>query len=402
MIENSIVYRNFKKYNFFRIFKAQGSIIWDEKGKEYIDFTSAWNVTNLGWNNPEINEAINKQIKKNVQGLLWGTDPIQEEYAAKLTSILPKELDACAKATGGTEAIEEAIKVARAATGRKKIVGLKKSYHGQLFASLALGYTQAMVEKIAPLVPDFVQLEFPAENLGAENFKNFLVSLEAMLSKDDIAALVTEPGIITGWGSTLIAYPGYLKAVRELTLKYSTLLIVDEVGTGFSRTGKLFGIEHDKVVPDMIVFAKAISNGAAAIGTVVGKSKLFELTFPYINLISTFGWTPIACAAALKTLEIHLREKTWEQAETKGEYVLRKLQALVGGPILDLRGKGMEIGVGLKDEKTARKVIDAAFKEGLHLVVGSENNLQVMPPLTIPQEILDTGLEILIDVLSKL
>ncbi|MFZ2970392.1 MAG: aminotransferase class III-fold pyridoxal phosphate-dependent enzyme [Minisyncoccia bacterium] len=156
MIENSIVYRNLKKYNFFRISKAEGSLIWDMDSNKYIDLTSGWNVTNLGWNNPEVNEAISKQTKKNVQGLLWGSDPIQEEYAHKLTSALPKKLDACAKATGGTEAIEEAMKIARAVTGRKKIIGFKGSYHGQSFASLALGYSPAMVERISPMVPEII------------------------------------------------------------------------------------------------------------------------------------------------------------------------------------------------------------------------------------------------------
>jgi 4-aminobutyrate aminotransferase-like enzyme len=402
MIENSIVYRDLKKYNFFRISKAEGALIWDRDGKEYIDFTSGWNVTNLGWNNPEVNEAVIRQAKKNVQNLLWGSDPIQEEYAAKLTSALPKKFNACVKATGGTEAIEESIKIARAATGRKKIIGFKKSYHGQLFASLALGNSPEMVERIAPLVPDFIQLEFPVESAGEENFKNFLTILEDILSKRGVAALVTEPGIITGWGSTLIAYPGFLTEINKITRKYGTLLIIDEVGTGFSRTGKLFGIEHENVVPDMIVFAKGISNGAVAIGAVVGSSEIFQSTFPYINLISTFGWTPIACAAALKTLEIHQREKIWEQAETKGKYIMEKLKKLVGGPITGLVGKGMIIGIRLKNATMARKAIDLAFERGLHIVIGSENNLQLMPPLTIPQDLLEEGLEILISTLKKI
>lgn len=401
MIENSIVYRNLKKYNFFRMSKSEGSFIWDMDGKKYIDFTSGWNVTNLGWNNPEVNEAVALQTKKNVQGLLWGSDPVQEEYAEKLTSVLPEKLDACAKATGGTEAIEEAIKIARAATGRKKIIGFKGSYHGQSFASLALGYSPEMVERIAPMVPEILQLEFPTEKAGEENFKNFILNFEEILAKRDIAALVTEPGIITGWGSTSIAYPGFLKTLREITEKHSTLLILDEVGTGFSRTGKLFAIEHENVVPDMLVLAKGISNGAAAIGTVVGNSELFRSTFPYINIISTFGWTPIACAAALKTIEIHQRDKIWEQAEVKGRYIMEKLNPLVGNSIADLRGKGMEIGIGLKDAETARITIDKTFKKGLHIVVGAENNLQIMPPLTISQELLDQGLEILISILRK-
>lgn len=401
MIENSIIYRNMKKYNFFRMSKAEGSLVYDHEGKEYIDFTSGWNVTNLGWNNPEIKEAVIEQAKKNVQGLLWGSDPVQEAYAEKITSALPKELDACAKVTGGTEAVEVSIKVARAATGRKKIIGFKNSYHGQLFASMALGYSPEMIDRIAPLVPGFIQLDFPAESIGEENFNKFLANLEDILSKKDVAAIVTEPGIITGWGSTLIAYPGFLKSLRTLTEKYGTLLIIDEVGTGFSRTGKLFGFEHADIIPDLVVLAKGISNGAAAIGTVVGKSKIFEETFPYINLISTFGWTPIACAAALKSLEIHLRDKTWEQAKEKGEYIMQKLQPLVGKSIVDLRGLGMEIGVGLKDGETARKVIDLAYAKGLHVIVGSDNNLQLMPPITISHDLLDKGLEILIGAIKE-
>ncbi len=401
MIENSIVYRNLKKYNFFRMSKAEGALIWDMDGKRYIDLTSGWNVTNLGWNNPEVNEAIVLQTKKNVQGLLWGSDPVQEEYAAKLTSALPEKLDVCTKATGGTEAIEESLKIARAATGRKKIIGFKGSYHGQSFASLALGYSPEMTERIAPMVPEILQLDFPTEKAGEENFKNFIFNFEEILARRDVAALVAEPGIITGWGSTLIAYPGFLNSVRELTKKYGTLLILDEVGTGFSRTGKLFAFEHENIVPDMLVLAKGISNGAVAIGTVVGNSELFKSTFPYINIISTFGWTPIACAAALKTLEIHQRDKVWEQAEAKGKYIVEKLTPLVGKSIVDLRAKGMEIGIGLKDAETARKMIDIAFEKGLHIVVGAENNLQIMPPLNISQELLDEGLEILINVLNK-
>jgi len=114
MIENSIVYRDFKgKYEYLPLSKAAGSLIWNRDGKRFIDFSSAWNVTNLGWNHPEINEAIIEQVNKNVQSLLWGSDPIQEEYAKALTASLPDELDACIKETSGTESIEAAIKVAR-------------------------------------------------------------------------------------------------------------------------------------------------------------------------------------------------------------------------------------------------------------------------------------------------
>ncbi len=396
MIENSIVYRDFKgKYEYLPLSRAEGSLLWNRDGKRFIDFTSGWNVTNLGWNHPEVNKAIAEQTTKNVQGLLWGSDPIQEAYAKALTAALPKELDACVKATGGTEAVEMALKIARAFTGRKKIVGFDQTYHGQLFASLALGSSENARAKISPLVPDIAPIAFPDEEMGKEGFAQFLRDFEELLRHEDIAALVTEPGMITGWGSTQLAYPGFLSAVRTLTEKYGTLLIVDEVGTGFSRTGKLFAIEHENIVPDMIIFAKGISNGAAAIGTVVGHSGIFESAFSEAMLVSTFGWTPVACAAALATLKVHQREKTWEMAAAKGTYITDTLRPFLGDTAISVRGKGMEIGLQFRDAEACQRVQKAAFADGLHVVVGSQNNMQIMPPLTIAQELLDEGLTML-------
>jgi len=397
MIENSIVYRDFKgKYDYLPLSKAEGSLIWDRDGKRYIDFSSAWNVTNLGWNNPEVSEAIIEQAQKNVQGLLWGSDPIQEEYAKALTGALPKELDACIKETSGTESVEAAIKVARVYTGRKKVIGFNAQYHGQLFATLAIGYPKNSHPKLEPLVPEITPIAFPHNKINETDWQKFLLDFEETLYQKDVAAVVTEPGIITGWGSTLIAYPGFLTKLRELTSKYGTLLIVDEVGTGFSRTGKLFGIQHENVVPDMIALAKGISNGASAIGAVVGKSEIFAKAFSESILVSTFGWTPIACAASLKVLQIHLRDKTWEMAEKKGSYIKEKLSAYIGEILVDVQGMGLEIGAQFKDTETCSRIQKACFAEGLHVVVGSKNNMQIMPPLTIPSELLDEGLNILI------
>ena len=397
MIENSIVYRDFKgKYEYFPLAKAEGSLIWNRQGQRYIDFSSAWNVTNLGWNHPEISAAIIEQTKKNTQSLLWGSDVIQEEYAQALTAALPKELNACIKETSGTESVEVAIKVARVYTERKKIIGFNAHYHGQLFAALALGYPQNSHPKLDPLVPEIKPFAFPHNKISGAEWQKFLLDFEEDLSKRDVAAVVTEPGIITGWGSTLLAYPGYLRKLRELTTKYGTLLIVDEVGSGFSRTGKLFAIEHENVVPDMIALAKGISNGTAAIGAVVGKSTILEKAFSESILVSTFGWTPIACAAALKTLQIHIRDKMWEMAEQKGNYIKEKLEAQIGENLVEVRGMGLEIGAQFKDAETCTRVQKACFKDGLHVIVGSGSNMQIMPPLTISQELLDEGLDILI------
>ncbi len=401
MIENSIVFRDFKgKYDYLSLDRAEGSTIWDRSGNQYIDFSSGWNVTNLGWNHPEVKEAIIKQASKNVQGLLWGSDPIQEAYAEALTAALPTQLDACAKATGGTEAVEMAIKVARTHARRKRVIGFRGSYHGQLFASLALGGSDEDRPALAPLVPEIQSLPLPHAALSIEEYEKCIAQIDSELASEEVAAIVIEPVMITGSGSAQLLYPGLLSKLRSLADRYGTLLIVDEVGTGFSRTGKLFGIEHEGVVPDMLVLAKGISNGAAALGTVVGKSAIFESAFAEAMLISTFGWTPLACAVALKTLEIHQRDRVWEIAAKHGEYLQAELAKLVGEHVSAVRGVGMEIGLELQTAERAQHVRQSALERGLYLVVGADNLIQLMPPLTTSRVQLDAGLAILRELLQ--
>lgn len=414
MIKNHITFNDISDWR-FRLIKAQGSYIWDEKGKKYIDFTSGWNVTNLGWNHPEVNEAVAKQARKNTYSLLWSTDETREELASTLVALLPKSLDSVCRATSGTEANEEAMKIARAITGRKKIIGFRDSYHGQSFGVMALGYRPEYVTAIAPLVPGILQINFPSTFTSGKNEKEtlalFLEQLETILRKKDIAAIVTEAGIITGWGSTLVAPKGFLTEIRRLTKCYGTLLILDEVGTGFSRCGRLFGMELEGVVPDIATFAKGISNGAAAIGAVVVNSDLVEPVLGKTNLTSTFGWTPIACAAAKKVLEIHLRDKVWEQAAEKGKFLMKFLKEQLDDhpKVGNIRGIGMEIGVTFlkdknpktPDEDFAKLLVNKAFKKGLHIVHGGDGNIQIMPPLTTSQGVLKQGVDIFIDSINE-
>lgn len=410
MIKNHIAYNPVASEWKFKIAKAKGSFIWDEKGKKLIDFTSGWNVANLGWNHPEISQAMIEQIRKgsSTYSCLWSSCEIQEQYAEELAKTLPKELNTFVRATGGTEANEEALKIARAATGRKKIVGFKDAYHGQSFAAMSIGYRPEYVKSIAPMLPDVIQIDFPSTYKTGKSEKQtldeFLDALETILRKKDIAAIITEAGIITGWGSTHVAPNNYLASVRKLTREYGTLLILDEVGTGFSRCGKLFGMEIEGVVPDIATFAKGMSNGAAAIGAVAVNDNLIAPTLSKTNLTSTFGWMPVSCAAALATLRIHKRDTAWKQAQIKGNWLRNELKRkLASHPKLDdIRGIGMEIGVVfVKDKKTkeadtdfCQKVIEKAYKKGLHIVYGDEGSIQLMPPLTIEQEVLDEGIDI--------
>jgi 4-aminobutyrate aminotransferase-like enzyme len=233
MIKNKITYSNFSDWK-FSVVKASGSLLWTKEGQRLIDFTSGWNVTNLGWNNEEIIKAANEQSNTNSYIPMWSSCDIQEKYAEALTSSLPTQLNAVIRATGGTEANEIAIKLARAYTKRKKIIGFKDTYHGQSLTVMSIGFRPEYTKAIDPMVPKFIQLEYPyAQNKDLDEQKDaldeFAKTLEQLLSKHDVAGMILEPGMITGWGSCGIAPIGFLEKIRELTSKYGTLMILDEV-----------------------------------------------------------------------------------------------------------------------------------------------------------------------------
>lgn len=407
MIKNQITYHSDW---LFTVKRAEGCYFWDQENKKILDFSSGWNVANLGWNHPEIAEAMIAQIKKNVYVPMETGEEIQYEYAQTLLEVLPKELNVTSRVTSGTEANEQAIKIARAATGRKKIIGFYDSYHGQSLGDISIGYRPEQVTKIAPLVPEFFKLDYPSTFLTKksepETLADFFTVLEDVLKNKDVAALVTEPGIITGFGSAYVAPQGFLTGVRKLTEQYGTLLILDEVGTGFSRTGKLFGMNHESVVPDIATFAKSISNGGAAIGAVAARKEIIEPAHRDSVLISTFGWTPVACAAALATLQVHLRDKVWEQSAQKGAWLMKTLsERLKDHPkVGEVRGMGLEIAVVFVNNKNemepdtifADKVVRKSLANNLFLNLGHAGCIQLMPPLIMPQNILEEGVNLFI------
>lgn len=406
MLRDQILFSKFSGWE-FTIVKAQGCSLTDQTGHKLLDFTSGWNVTNLGWGNSEIAHAAQKALQEASYVPGWADDRFQVELAQKITATLPPPLNTIARATGGTEANEEAIKTARASTGRKLIVGFKDAYHGQSLATLALGYDHEgdLARAVGPFPADFLQLDFPTVS---SPLKEFGQKLEKVLSHQEVAAVLTEAGIITGWGSTAVAPQGYLSLVRQLTKKYGSLLILDEIGTGFSRCGQLFGLQIENVVPDIVTLAKGLSNGVAPIGAMVTTQEIAEKTSDTTNIYSTFGWLPVACAAAEKTLEIHLKDKVWQKAETDGQYLRETLEKELNQKekLFDIRGLGMETGVTylgqMAGEKSwADKIVEAAYRKGLHLVSDHEKNLQLMPPLTISRRELDRGVEILTEIIKE-
>ncbi len=414
MITKKIIFTPFSSYR-FTLDKASGSFLFSG-GKRYIDFTSGWNVVNLGWNNPEIVAAGMSKMKGNTYVPMWALDEAQERYASNLLSALGSDLGVVARANAGVEVVEMALKTARFFTGRKKILSFYEQYHGSSLNALSLSYREEWMERLSDIRSDIVHLEYPNTYRTSKSDKQLLLELEAgleeKLSSGDVAAVITEAGIISGFGHTYTAPTGFIEVVRKITKKYKTLLILDEVGTGFSRMGFLFACRHFKIYPDMVLLAKAISNGSAPIAAIATTREVGEATWSGTNLQSTFGWNPVACAIADKVLEIHKRDKVWKMAKEKGKYVRELLRKrLRDNPFVgDIRGWGLEIGLDLvKDKKTkeknsslVKKVVDRAFAKGLHLVCDGDSNIQLMPPLTIKQNVLDKGLDILIETIVKL
>lgn len=413
MIKNRIVYNTFSNYQ-FTVKAAKDSFLYTDLGEKLIDFTSGWNVANLGWNNKEIADAMIKQVKKNVYIPQWTSDPIQEKYASYFAKALNNGLEVFTRETAGVNANIMAIKTARAYTGKRKIVSFRDSFHGSLYHTLQLGYAPeyAISKAIFLNFENHIHIEYPKVTMGEKNEKeilsNFSKKIEETLSSDkDIAAIVAEAGIVTGWGSTYVAPVGFISEIRRLTNKYKILLILDEVGTGFSRCGKLFGMQIENVVPDIATFAKGMVNGASAIGTMVTTKEIGEATYSKTNPQSTFGWTPVAVAAALKTIEIHKRDKVWEKAKKDGKYLLDTLQnELKNNPLIeDINGVGMEIGVRFRKidgkKPISQELIKIARKKGLHLAYCDDYNHQIMPPLTIKKSDLDHGIEVFVKAVNS-
>jgi 4-aminobutyrate aminotransferase-like enzyme len=409
MIRKNIIYNSASDW-IFDFSGAKGVYLWTANGKKLLDFTSGWNVSNLGWNNGEIQKAMITQIKKNLYAPMETSDPVQLQLAELLTKSLPKNLVAIGRTTGGVESNEEAIKTARAYTGRSKILGFYHAYHGQSLSMLSMILKDSEMSEIGPRYPNFLNMEYPATYKSDKNeiqlLKEFSIKFEQTLAKKDIAAVLVEPCMITGWGSSYVAPSGFTKLIRKLTKKYKTLLILDEVGTGFSRCGELFGMNIEEVEPDIATFAKGFSNGAVAIGAMVTTKEIAEKTWKVTNLQSTFGWTPVACAAALKNLEIHLRDKVWMKAKKDGEFVRKvlKKELLHLECVGDVRGLGMEIGVTfvrgkdkkVSDEELPKKIMKKCFERGLYVLYGDDGNIQLMPPLIIKRSDLEKGLDIFV------
>jgi acetylornithine/LysW-gamma-L-lysine aminotransferase len=362
------------------IVRGRGASLFDADGVEYLDCTSGHGVANLGHAHPKVAEALYKQASTLIT--LFETFPNDKraELMQKLTSLVDG-LDRVFLCNSGTEAVEAAFKFARISTGRTRIVAAMRAFHGRTYGSLSATFNKKYREGFEPLVPGFSHVPY-----------NSVEALDKALNSDT-AAVILE--VIQGEGGVYPASAEYIDAARRICDERGALLIVDEIQTGFGRTGKMFAIQHYGITPDLLACAKSLAGGVPMGAVLIGR-KVRNLT-PGVHG-STFGGNPLACAAALAALTIIEEEDLASQAAAKGTYLLEKLKQLESPTIREIRGRGLMIGIELKQKVAPylralqeRKII--ALNAGMTVI-------RLLPPLVIEYRQIDCLVEALGEVLA--
>jgi acetylornithine/LysW-gamma-L-lysine aminotransferase len=366
------------------ITKGKGALVWDINGKEYIDCTGSYGVCLIGHSHPKIVEAIKKQAQKLISCHGSFYNDARSEFLQKITKIAPKGLDKVFISTSGAEAVECAIKLARKFSGKPEIIALMGGFHGKTMGALSATWDKKYREPFKPLVPEFKHV--PPDNL--EKVK------EAITEKT--AAVLVEP--IRGEGGIRVPPNGYIQGLREICDEKNILLIFDEVQTGFGRTGKLFACEHWGVIPDIICLAKPVAGGLP-IGVTMAKKDIMS-SLKIGEHSSTFGGSPLVCAAACAAIDVLIEEKLPERAATLGGYFKGKLEDLQTQHriIREVRGLGLMLGVELRFD--VLNIILKSMNRGVLILDAGRNVLRFLPPLVIEKEHIDRVISTL-DIILK-
>lgn len=367
--------------------EAQGAVIRDIDGKEYIDCLGGYGVFSLGHRHPKVVEAVKKQLDRMPLSSKVLFDKPMADAAELLADITPGDLQYSFFVNSGTEAVEGALKLAKLHTGKSKIISTVNSFHGKTLGSLSATGRDLFRQPFKPLLEGFVHVPF-----------NNVAALEQAIDHDT-AAVILEP--IQGEGGIIVPDDDYLPTVRELCDKFETVLIIDEVQTGLGRTGRMFATEHYGVVPDIVTTAKALGGGVMPIGAFTARPYLWEkyITSPFLHT-STFGGNPLACAAAIAAIQVIREEKLAERACDSGTYFLnelKKLQSSFPDVIVEVRGKGLMIGIELAKEGAGGFLMSELVTNGI-LAAYTLNNpkvIRIEPPLVITKEQIDYALKVL-------
>jgi len=397
--------------NIFPVFaaRARNAEVWDVEGKRYIDFGAGIAVVNTGHSHPKVVEALKQQVEAFAHTCIMVTPyPSAVELAEKLCAISPIEDARAIFVSTGAEAVENAIKIARAATGRPGVIAFSGGFHGR--TNLCMGLTGKVVpykKGFGPFTPGIYHAPFPAEYLGVSSADS-LAALEQLFKSDiepeNVAAIIIEP--VQGEGGFYPVPDGFLASLREVCDRHGILLVADEIQTGFARTGRMFAIEYAGVEPDLMTVAKGIAGGFP-IAAVVGRQAVMDGPEPG-GLGGTYAGSPLGCAAGLAVMEVIEEEDLCGRALILGERLvagLERLRARYPDRVGDIRALGAMVALELvtggdahkPDAALTKALCNKAIEAGLILLsCGVRGNvIRILAPLTIDMDHVDEGLAIL-------
>jgi LysW-gamma-L-lysine/LysW-L-ornithine aminotransferase len=360
------------------IVRGAGARVWDAEGNEYIDCVAGQGSANLGHCHPLVVKAIREQAGRLITCPEIFYNDLRAALLNRLALVAPRGLDRAFLCNSGTEAVEAAIKFARVATGRQGIIAARNGFHGRTMGSLSATWKDEYRRPFAPLVPCFSHVPF-----------NDLAALESALD-DDTAAVILE--VVQGEGGVRVASGEYLRGAQRLCEERGALLILDEVQTGFGRTGRLFACEHFGVTPDLMAVAKSMAGGMPAGACLVGPR---VGTLPPMSHGSTFGGNPLAAAAALAAITVMTTpypaptsgETLPQLAAAKGRRLMDGLRGIDSPIIREVRGLGLMVGVELKVKVTP--VLQRLQGLGVLALPAGTTVLRLLPPLVISEEEID-------------
>lgn len=371
------------------VVSAEGIYLVDRGGKKYIDLISGIAVSNLGHQNQHIKSALLDQLNKHLHVMVFGefSQEIQNKLAQKLATFLPESLNCLYVVNSGTEANEAALKLAKRATGKTRLVSFRGAYHGSTHGSLSVSGNEQKKYAFRPLLPNVLQLPF-----------NDCDALESI--DHQVAGVIIEP--IQGDAGVRIPSKEFMAKLRRICDEHCILLIADEIQTGFGRTGKLFAYEHFDIVPDIVTIGKAFGGGMP-IGGLVTSQKIMSLftSNPPLGHITTFGGHPMCCAGALAGLEVLENENIVSKVEQKGVLFESLLKHKM---IMEIRRKGLFFAIELENPDIVQKVVEGCKDKGLlsFWFLSCPESFRIAPPLIITEKQIALSCEIINEVMDEL
>lgn len=370
--------------------RAEGIYLYDPQGKSYMDLVSGFAVSNIGHRHPKVVQAIKDQADRYLHVTVYGeyVQAPQVKFAKKLCETLPNTLNAVYFVNSGAEATEGALKLAKRYTNRTEIISCRKSYHGSTHGALSVMGNEYYKQAYRPLLPDI-------------RFINFNSVADLSLITTNTAAIIIES--IQGEAGVRVPDISYMQALRKRCNETGTLLIFDEIQTGFGRTGKLYAFEHFDIVPDILLVAKGMGGGMP-IGAFIADKKVMDTLKenPMLGHITTFGGHPVSCAAGLATLNVLLEEDTLLQSVSAKEKLFRKY--LQHPLIKEIRGQGLMLCIQLESFEQVETVSKYCTQEGLIIdwFLHCDTALRIAPPLTITASEIETACNIILKAINSL